>query len=121
MKKAGDRSIGRSGDRVGSDTLTLCHPERARVESRETSASRRTPVLPLPGIAASGSSPYILDRIRRSLQNGSNVLRAVFREIFDESAYERFLRRANARPSVASYRAFQRERENAIAQKPRCC
>jgi len=59
--------------------------------------------------------------ILRSFQNALNVIRSVFREIFDESAYHRFLERTNALPSAESYCAFQRERETAMAQKPRCC
>jgi hypothetical protein len=56
-----------------------------------------------------------------SLQSAWNVLRAVFGEIFDESAYDRFLHRTKTPHSAESYRAFQREREHSIAQKPRCC
>jgi hypothetical protein len=49
------------------------------------------------------------------------TLRATFREIFDESAYDRFLLRTHASRSVASYRAFTRERDAAVLKKPRCC
>jgi hypothetical protein len=49
------------------------------------------------------------------------LLRATLREIFDESAYDRFLLRTNASRSVASYRAFTRERDAAMLKKPRCC
>ena len=59
--------------------------------------------------------------IYAAVQNGLRILRAVFREIFDESAYDRFLVRTKSRHSVETYRAFQRERENSIARKPRCC
>jgi len=53
-----------------------------------------------------------------------NFLRTIFnilREIFDESAYERFLLRTHSSPSVTSYREFMREREEAMARRPRCC
>ncbi|MGZ4829738.1 MAG: hypothetical protein ACXV5J_05760 [Candidatus Angelobacter sp.] len=50
-----------------------------------------------------------------------HILRAALREIFDESAYDRFLLRTNASRSVASYRAFTRERDAAMLKKPRCC
>ena len=43
------------------------------------------------------------------------------REIFDENAYERFLRRGQISRSVESYRAFLLEREEGIARKARCC
>jgi hypothetical protein len=46
---------------------------------------------------------------------------AALREIFDESAYARFLKRQNARSSKESYAAFSRENELAKARRPRCC
>ena len=49
------------------------------------------------------------------------MLLAVLREIFDENAYQRFLLRTNSAASVRSYEQFQREREAAMARKPRCC
>jgi hypothetical protein len=49
------------------------------------------------------------------------VLVAALREIFDENAYQRFLIRTGSRASVQSYREFMREREAAMATKPRCC
>jgi hypothetical protein len=51
----------------------------------------------------------------------TNIIRAVLSEIFDESAYDRFLLRTNAGRSIASYRAFTRERDAAMLKKPRCC
>ena len=54
-------------------------------------------------------------------QSAWNITRAVLREIFDESSYERFLSRTQDSRSVASYRAFVRERDAAIMKKPRCC
>jgi len=49
------------------------------------------------------------------------TIRAVVREIFDESAYDRFLLRTHASRSRASYREFTRERNAAMLKKPRCC
>jgi hypothetical protein len=49
------------------------------------------------------------------------TLKAVLREIFDESAYDRFLLRTQASRSAASYRAFTCERDAAMVKKPRCC
>jgi len=46
---------------------------------------------------------------------------AVLKEVFDESAYERFLARTACTRSVESYREFLRERQNAVAHRPRCC
>jgi hypothetical protein len=49
------------------------------------------------------------------------LLLAALREIFDESAYDRFLLRTHESRSVASYRAFTLERDAAMLKKPRCC
>jgi hypothetical protein len=49
------------------------------------------------------------------------IVRATLREIFDESAYDRFLLRTNAGRSIASYRDFTRERDASMLKKPRCC
>ena len=46
---------------------------------------------------------------------------ATLREIFDENAYQRFLVRTNGVASAESYREFMREREAAMARRPRCC
>jgi uncharacterized short protein YbdD (DUF466 family) len=51
----------------------------------------------------------------------TQTIRDTLREIFDESAYDRFLRRTHASRSIASYREFTRERDAAILKKPRCC
>jgi hypothetical protein len=49
------------------------------------------------------------------------TMKAMLREIFDESAYDRFLLRTHASRSVASYRAFTQERDAAMVKTPRCC
>lgn len=57
----------------------------------------------------------------------SRIVRAVklavscLREIFDESAYARFLHRVGGESSPAKYAAFRREYEAVKAQRPRCC
>lgn len=104
-----------------SETANLCHPERARVEFCETSASRRTPVLPASVNTASGSSSQTLEPILRRLKSVWSIIHAVADEIFDGSAYQRFLTRTQSPHSAESYRAFMRERESAAARKPRCC
>lgn len=57
----------------------------------------------------------------RALHGFFKTVLAVLREIFDENAYQRFLLRTKSTASVESYRQFQRERETAMATKPRCC
>ena len=71
--------------------------------------------------AASGSSYEILKDLLPRLTIAMRTLRAALREIFDESAYDRFLLRRKAKRSIASYRDFTRERDAAMQRKPRCC
>ena len=65
----------------------------------------------------SGDQVIARDRVIEIIQ----TIKATLREIFDESAYDRFLLRTNASRSVASYRDFTRERDAAMLKKPRCC
>jgi hypothetical protein len=46
---------------------------------------------------------------------------AVLREIFDESAYERFLQREDCQSSPEAYSAFLCEHQALKARRPRCC
>lgn len=57
----------------------------------------------------------------RYLLRALHVFLATLREIFDEAAYERFLRRANVASSRAAYSDFCRERESDRGRRPRCC
>jgi hypothetical protein len=94
MKKSGDRVVGRLGDREGKLTAEA----RRRGESSKNCGFSDHPII-------------------RFL----HLVRAALREIFDESAYDRFLLRTSASRSVASYRDFIGERGAAMAKKPRCC
>lgn len=49
------------------------------------------------------------------------LLAAALREIFDESAYARFLARHQVAHSRKAYADFLRENELAKARRPRCC
>jgi hypothetical protein len=49
------------------------------------------------------------------------TLFAALREIFDESAYTRFLARTQMKSSSAAYAAFWREREASHARRTKCC
>ena len=59
----------------------------------------------------------VREKMLSALRLGANVLR----EIFDESAYARFLARHQLPRSRESYAAFRREHESAKAVRPRCC
>jgi hypothetical protein len=49
------------------------------------------------------------------------TVRAILREIFDESAYERFLSRKQMASSPIAYAAFRQELEEAKTRRPKCC
>jgi hypothetical protein len=59
----------------------------------------------------------LVAKIRRSCR----LVAAALAEIFDESAYGRFLDRAELQSSVSAYAAFQKENEQVKARRPRCC
>jgi len=56
-----------------------------------------------------------------TMRHAAKTLRAALREIFDEAAYERFLRRQNVPSSTSVYADFRREIESSKARRPRCC
>jgi hypothetical protein len=56
-----------------------------------------------------------------ALRSCSQIILAALREIFDESAYARFLAQRHLSSSRAAYAAFRREYEVAKARRPRCC
>ncbi len=98
MKRSGDLVIGKSGDRKNE--------LRAQARSR----GERLPI----GDTETRRKPGIW------LRDFWNILGAALREIFDESAYERFLQQNQVVRSRASYRAFLCRNEM-TANKPRCC
>jgi hypothetical protein len=130
MKASGDLVIARNPppsqnrvlwgprDRLIGKAACICHPERVGANA---TASRRTPAAPIPEHADSGSSHKTPEDFLQRFRNAIRTIRATLREIFDESAYDRFLLRTNASRSRASYREFTRERDAAMLKKPRCC
>jgi hypothetical protein len=63
----------------------------------------------------------ILDTIRGRGRHTFKLLVAALREIFDEAAYSRFLKRKRTERSRESYAEFLREHEIATERRPRCC
>jgi type VI protein secretion system component VasK len=57
----------------------------------------------------------------RAIAGFLEILAGVLQEVFDESAYRRFLLRGNFASSAASYAAFCAEQEKSRARRPRCC
>jgi hypothetical protein len=66
----------------------------------------------------------LLEEVRRlaaRLKWCSQTLTATLREIFDESAYARFLNQRQLISSRAAYATFRQEHEAAKARRPKCC
>jgi len=57
----------------------------------------------------------------KRLHSLASTLLAVLREIFDESAYARFLERNAMSASPASYAGFLGEDQVQKLKRPRCC
>jgi hypothetical protein len=55
------------------------------------------------------------------LREAVKVMLATLREIFDESAYRRFLERKQVVSSREAYAEFMQEYEVLRARRPRCC
>ncbi len=58
-----------------------------------------------------------MSAIRKALR----TVFAMLREIFDETAYERFLQRQSVPSSAVAYKQFLRERESGSRPRARCC
>ena len=59
--------------------------------------------------------------MKTAIRSGFNIVLAALREIFDENAYTRFLRREKLVPSRHAYRRFTEECERQRVQRVRCC
>jgi hypothetical protein len=55
------------------------------------------------------------------LSRAATVSQAILQEIFDESAYQRFLNREELQSSSQAYAMFSQENEQAKSRRPRCC
>jgi hypothetical protein len=55
------------------------------------------------------------------LKSSGEIFLAALREIFDESAYARFLTQKQLPSSRATYAAFRQDYEVTKARRPRCC
>jgi hypothetical protein len=118
MKASGDLVIGRSGDRKSEFTA------ETRMSGEETSEHLTTEARKHGEVSGNREIGTSWDRKALALEMMNRVMqtiRATLREIFDESAYDRFLLRTRASRSRASYREFTRERDAAMQRKARCC
>ena len=57
----------------------------------------------------------------KHLSQAARILIETLREIFDEAAYDRFLRRTQMDSSTLAYAAFRAEFEEARTRRPKCC
>lgn len=77
--------------------------------------------VPVREMMAAKKGQKALIGVRAEITRACALLLAAMREVFDESAYERFLARAQMRSSPAAYSDFLRETETARARRPKCC
>jgi len=147
-EESGDLLIAR--DRVIGKAACICHPERAGANATASRRTPAAPIPEHAASGSSHEAANLTAETLRSEENHRDVvlsdhritrsraitrspsapallkgvvliIRATLREIFDESAYDRFLLRTHASRSIASYREFTRERDAAMLKKPRCC
>jgi len=112
MKRSGDRK-----NEFTAETRRRGENQKPTTEARRHGESRCLSDHPITCDPPIPRSPSALALIAKA----AHTLRAALREIFDESAYDRFLLRTNAGRSIASYRDFTRERDASMLKKPRCC
>ena len=101
-------------------TETLRHGEKQRINLsgyRTTSGCPVSRFFPVSPRLRREAYSAVVQAVHRAARTGL----AVVREIFDESAYARFLSRTGNVRSAASYRQFLCDREAAVAGRPRCC
>ena len=67
------------------------------------------------------SRGFALSLFARWLRLAGGLALSTLREIFDESAYARFLGKNNLRSCPGAYGLFLREQESIKARRPKCC
>jgi hypothetical protein len=87
-------------------------PEKTKAITMTTITKRKTSTRATRSMIAQGV---------RAIAGSFEIIAGVLQEVFDESAYRRFLRRGNLAASAASYAAFWVEQEKSRARRPRCC
>ena len=60
-------------------------------------------------------------QLAHSVARSLTIIRATLKEIFEESAYARFLERHGIASSREAYATFLRETEATRVRRPRCC
>ena len=67
------------------------------------------------------SASSILSALMQRVRAAGKVARDILREIFDESAYERFLVRNHLSACAETYATFCAEHNKSKGRRPRCC
>jgi hypothetical protein len=62
-----------------------------------------------------------MEAVKAALLKAKATVHAMLQEIFDESAYQRFLDRKQLQASSRAYSMFTQENEQAKSRRPRCC
>ncbi|MFY9644363.1 MAG: hypothetical protein WAK29_04245 [Terriglobales bacterium] len=70
---------------------------------------------------APGTANRIARSFFRAIMESLAIAIAILQEIFDESAYQRFLQRSRLPSSPRAYALFQQENNLAKSRRPRCC
>lgn len=86
----------------------VCHPERSASPAKRAMRAVEGPL-------------HSLRALWKRVAVARRVSGAVLREIFDESAYHRFLEQHQLTSSPAAYSSFCHERDHSRARRPRCC
>jgi hypothetical protein len=74
------------------------------------------------GFVGGGTASHVRAwKLAKRLRSCGEIFLAALREIFDESAYSRFLSQRQLASSRETYAAFRREYEVTKARRPRCC
>jgi hypothetical protein len=126
MKRSGDLVIGKSGDRKGgftAETLRRGENQKPTTQARRhgEKSGECAGLYQGTGFSRAATRKTILALASAVFGRAMRTIRATLREIFDESAYDRFLLGTHASRSVGTYREFTRERDAAMLKKPRCC
>lgn len=87
---------------------TTCHPERSEPRAQRAIRGVEGPLLSY-------------SALRYRIAAVCRIAAAILQEIFDESAYDRFLKRNHLQSSAKAYATFQQENEQSRARRPRCC
>ena len=74
-----------------------------------------------PGATSLAKAQKSIRLLAEQLKSCAQIILAAVREIFDESAYARFLTQRQLASSRAAYAAFRQEYEVTKARRPRCC